>query len=120
MTTLVRFAGVGTAAAAAYVVLSWGLNRIGFELWFASLASYLAIIPLAYLSQRRLAFRSTSPHQSSFPKYVSAQTLGLALSAILAALTSVYVALSPFFAFVGVALIIAIINFLLLKFWAFE
>ncbi len=116
--TLVSFVGIGIAGAAAYVILATVLAVMGLAPWLASMLSYGALIPLVYIGQRTLTFRSEVAHRSSFPKYIASQVLGLGLSVTLPYLVANR--LPPVVAFATVALTIAVTNFFLLKWWAFR
>ena len=116
----VAFFGVGAAGAVGYVLLSTMLSAAGIEAWISSLSSYLGLIPIVYLAQRNLAFRIKTSHRSSFPKYIVTQILGLMLSAVLPYFFTGATSAPPFFVFIGVALVITTISFLLLNFWTFR
>ena len=118
--TTAAFLLVGASGALAYVLLSSLLEHYGLSPTLASVASYLICIPIVYLAQRKIAFRSDAPHRAALPKYVAAQLLGVALAAVLpGAMMAQFNAPAPL-AFAAVAATIAVTNFLLLRFWAFS
>ncbi len=119
MRTLAKFVGVGAAGAGVYIVLSSILHVFGLEAWIASFVSYLVLIPTVYLAQRNFTFGSRASHLSSFPKYVATQILGLTLSAIVPFRLEESNAVPATASFVLVATIIALVNFILAKYWAF-
>jgi putative flippase GtrA len=114
---LVIFGAVGLGATAAYIVISSLLTDMGVVPWIASFLVYLCIIPLAYLGQRNLTFRSGDRHSSSLPKYIVTQSLGLALAALIPVLLSDII--SPVYCFILVSALVAGVSYLLLALWAF-
>jgi putative flippase GtrA len=120
MRFIATFLAVGAAGAGSYVVLSMLIHASGVEAWISSLVSYTALIPVVYLAQRRLTFQSKGSHLSSFPKYIATQLLGLALSGVLPYILVQKAGLPPLFVFAPVAIAIAFVNFVLLKFWTFS
>lgn len=119
METLLAFTGVVAAGPLGYVVLSGALAASGIQAWASSLTSYALMIPLVYLAQRNLTFRSQTRHRSLFPRYVATQFLGLTLSGLLPYFLVQGGRAGPFVAFVFVAILVATMNFALLKLWAF-
>jgi len=120
MRFIATFLAVGAAGAGSYVMLSMLIHACGVEAWISSVASYTVLIPVVYLAQRGLTFRSKGPHLSSFPKYVVTQLLGLALSGILPYVLVQNAGLPAAFVFAPVAIAISAVNFVLLKFWTFS
>ena len=114
------YVGIGTAGALSYVLLSSLLCYLKLPPWLASFASYVVLVPIVYGAQRGVAFQSDAPHRSAFPKYLSTQLLGIALSVLLPQFVSAYGNFPPPASFAGVAAAIAVTNFFFLKFWAFK
>jgi putative flippase GtrA len=119
MPMVARFIVIGATAAAAYVVLSSLLHVLGLQAWIASLVSYLFILPIAYLAQRNITFESSASHSSSFPKYAATQLVGLALSALVPYQLEQSSGVPATIAFGLAAIVIALVNFILVKYWAF-
>jgi putative flippase GtrA len=119
MRTMARFIIIGAAGAGAYVVLSSILHVLGLPAWIASLASYLFLLPAVYLAQRNIAFESRASHLSSFPKYVAIQTVGLTLSAVVPYQLAQSNQVPATVVFGLAAIVIALVNFILVKYWAF-
>jgi putative flippase GtrA len=116
---VISFIVLGAAGAAAYVVLSSILHALGFPTWIASFSSYLTLVPVLYLAQRNITFESRSSHFSSFPKYVVTQIVGLMLSALVPYQVAHSTGDPAFRAFASVAIAVALVNFMLMKFWTF-
>lgn len=116
--TLAAFVGVGGAAALAYVVVASLFVAAGFTPWLVSVLCYAAFVPVVYLTQKRLAFRSSAPHAAAFPRYAATQMLGVALAAALPYATAA--AVPPAAGFLAVAVLVAAANFVLLRWWAFR
>lgn len=119
MQTMARFIIVGAAGAGAYVILSSVLHVLGLPAWIASLASYLFLLPTVYLAQRNITFESSGSHLSSFPKYVAIQIVGLTLSAVVPYQLEQSNQVPATLAFGLAAIVIALVNFVLVKYWAF-
>lgn len=119
MRIVLCFIGVGAAGAGAYVALSSVLHALGLSAWVASSVSYLVLIPIVYLVQRNMTFESRASHLSSFPKYVMTQIMGLTLSALVPHQLEQAGGVPPISAFALVAITIALVNFVLAKYWTF-
>jgi putative flippase GtrA len=118
--TLLSFVSVGGSSATAYIIASTILTHLGVSPWLASVGCYAALIPAAYFGQRWFTFQATTPHASSFPRYVIVQLIGLALAAILPRAFADTVKENPLTIFIAIALLIAATNFVLLRWWAFQ
>ena len=77
------FLVIGAGSSAIYIVLSSVLHYFSIPAWQASVVSFSICIPLAYIAQKTLAFRSNSPHKRAFPRYIAVQAIGLCLSALM-------------------------------------
>jgi putative flippase GtrA len=120
MRMLASFVSVGAAGAIAYILLSSFLVTLGAQAWIASVLCYAALIPVVYVGQRSLTFRSKAAVSSSFLKYAATQLFGLGLSAALPYVIERNTNWSPTTAFFYVAVLTVFVNFMLLKFWAFR
>ena len=119
MPTVARFIVIGATGSGAYVVLSSLLHFLSLQAWIASLVSYLFLIPTVYLAQRNITFESRASHSSSFPKYVACQMVGSALSALVPYQLEQSSGVPAPIAFGLAAIVIALVNFILVKYWAF-
>lgn len=116
--TVATFISIGTAAAVAYIFLSYFLTQTGLKPWIASVASYAVFVPIVYNAQKILTFQSNATHGESFPRYVITQAAALLLSAALPYLffqIQIPVELS----FIAVAVLATLVNFLLQNYWVF-
>lgn len=120
MRTTAAYLSVGASAALTYVLLSSLLTHYGVTPAVASVASYLICLPIGYLAQRTLTFKSDAPHRSALPRYMAAQLFGIVLAAILPDAMMARLDAPPPVAFAAVAGMIAVTNFLMLRFWAFS
>jgi len=116
--TLASFVVVGGLGALAYVLISTLLAGMGVTPWLASGMSYLVLIPVIYVFQRNLTFRSDRTHGTAFPRYLASQAVGFALAVTLPLLVK-EAGMQPVVAFSIVALAVAATNFVLLRLWAF-
>lgn len=116
----VRFLIVGGMAALGYIVVATVLETLAaFPAWAASVLGYASMIGPAYMGHRLFAFRATTEHKQSFPRYLSVQILCLVLSGVFAGLLSGMTALYPAIIYVAVAAILAVVSFVLTRLWVF-
>lgn len=111
---------VGGISAACYVCLGVFFSRVLGARPSVALAGALGVMLLPnYTAQRTFTFRSQRNHGEALPRYLATQLVsnlfGMALSELLASQVAVW----PWITFSFVALMIAVINFVLLKFWTF-
>lgn len=111
---LTTFIGVGVFGAVGYVILSLLLDLIIWEMWLASLLSYVTMIPIVYAAQRHLTFRSATPIRESAPKYIVTQMFGLLLAAALPYARSAS-GLTSYLMFLMVAFGVAVFSFVFLN-----
>jgi putative flippase GtrA len=117
---LVAYTVVGGTGALAYAAIATTLTMMGGTVWIVSTVCYALFIPVMYLAQRGWTFGSQNSHISSFPKYVVTQAFGLAIAAIVPHALVNGLGISAPIAYLFVLGIIAIGNFVVLKFWAFR
>ncbi len=84
------------------------------------IATLIVLVPPVYLAQRRVTFRSARAHAAAFPRYVATQLAGNAVAVVLSEVFATAVLARPWIAFAAVALVVAVVNFALLKLWAFR
>jgi putative flippase GtrA len=111
---------VGVAGAVAYVILSSILTLTIGVPYDASILSYIILIPIVYLAQRAFSFQSSTPHRNAFPKYVVTQLIGLSISGVLPYWFRDAAVKMPIIVFGLVVIVVAMSNFILLRFWAFR
>jgi putative flippase GtrA len=116
----VRFVIVGGTAAAGYIAVATVLETLAaFPHWAASMLAYASMIGPAYMGHRLFAFRATTEHAQSFPRYLSVQLLCLVLSGVFASIIGGMIALNPIVLYFVVAAILAVISFVLTRLWVF-
>jgi putative flippase GtrA len=95
------------------------LHAAGLQAWVASFVAYLICTPIGYLGQRHITFQSRATYLQSFVKYAGIQALGLMLSAVLPYLLPLYTEAPAIVGFLLVSIVLASLNFTLMKFWAY-
>jgi len=116
---LARFIIVGGIGSTAYVALSEIAHLLGAPASLASFFIYAALIPPAYLTQRRWSFQSRANHRNAFPRYMVGQGIGLMLSLGIPYLFVQVLGWNSLFAFWCVVACVAVINYSVQRFWAF-
>lgn len=118
----VAFLVVGGGAALAYVLLSSVIVslRTGVADWIVSSACYAAMVVPVYLAHRGISFRSQTAHRVALPRYVTVQAIGLSLAAAVSYATFNVLHLPAVAASSVVVVLVSIMNFLLLRLWAFR
>jgi len=76
----VAFLAVGGSALLGYVLVAEALHRAGLAPTPASMLAYPICVPLAYLGQRYITFRSTRGHATALTRYVATQGVGLGVA----------------------------------------
>jgi putative flippase GtrA len=109
---VVRFAGIGLAAAALdYVILS-GFIGLGFDAYVARLASIIPVVTATWLANRHLTFRSQSPPSwDEFVRYFGISAAGIAINYVLYWL-GLFIGLPVWAAFVVGTATAAVFNFI--------
>lgn len=117
---LVLFLLVGGTSAALYALLGVFLTT-GLHLRpsLAVLLAVAVILPPTYAVQRSLTFRSQRPHRSAFLRYVLTQAISNAAAILCAEVFTATFIDQPWLAFVMIAILVACMNFVLLKMWTF-
>ena len=118
---LVAFVLVGGAGALGFVVLSSLAMNVGGNAprWLVSTLCYAFLIVPVYLLHRRFTFRSEAPHLHALPRYVGVQVLGLALALLFSYVAYHLVAVPTPAAALLVIGLTSVVNFVVLKVWAF-
>jgi len=117
-----RFGVVGGAAALLFVAVATLLRELGGLAYeAASLLSYLACIPVAFLAQRRFAFRSSVPLASGLVRYALVQALMAAITALVSGLLGRLGAGWPSWTVFAVAAVVnAVCSFALMRWLVFR
>ncbi len=114
------FLAVGGSSAAAYTALGVAFTAgLGLRPSFAVLLALAIVMPPTYLVQRALTFRSQRAHRSALSRYVATQAISNGVAALGAEVFADAVRARPWLAFIAIAILVAGLNYSLLKFWTF-
>jgi putative flippase GtrA len=117
---IVVFGAVGLASALAFGICVDLLVTHGvLSRSIASAVCYAALVPLAYVGQRTLAFQSSTAVRVSFQKYVALQAVGFLLTQVMTAVIVARGAQSSIGLWFLVAALAAAGNYFVLKLWVF-
>ena len=105
---------VGGSSAAAYTALG-----VLFTSGLGVLLALATVMPPTYLLQRALTFRSHRTHRSAFTRYLATQAISNGVAMLGAELFAATIRAAPWVAFIAIAVLVACLNYTLLKFWAF-
>jgi putative flippase GtrA len=116
-----RFLAVGSACAALYFGICFFL-RAGFDwsAFSATITAYAACFGLGYLGQKKLAFRSTSRHTRSLPRYAALHTAGAYLTAVSVDGISRMSSLPPVYMAVLATGVAGVASFFISYYWVFR
>ncbi len=117
---LVLFLLVGGTGAVLYTAINVTLTKLGVRPSLSIALTLSLLIPPVYYFQHRLTFRSGRNHWSAFPRYVGAQLFGNIIAMLAAELFPAPIKLYPVQAFILISIIVAALNYGILKFWAFR
>ena len=114
-----RFVAAGSFAAAIYFVLMLTFLHLGAHSAVAALLAHFLAFFVGYTVQKRFAFRSSSTHSRSLPRYALLQ-LSCAGSAVLAAtVSSAIVAASPMTVAAVTTVVLSGVSYVLSSRWVF-
>lgn len=112
---------VGGTSAAAYTVLGVFFTAgIGLRPSLAVLLALAIVMPPTYLLQRALTFQSRRAHRSAFLRYLATQAISNGVAVLGAELFAQAIRARPWIAFAAITLLVAMLNYTLLKTWAFS
>ncbi len=117
---LVLFLIIGGTGAIAYAGLNYMFTKSGIRPSMSIALTLAVLIPPVYYLQHRLTFRSGRNHLSAFPRYVGTQLFGNIIAMAFAEAFPGPIQANPLPAFILMAVIVAVINYGILKFWAFS
>lgn len=117
---LFLFGVIGGAGAVAYTALNIGFTSVGIRPSVSIALTLALLMPPVYYLQHRLTFRSGRSHLSAFPRYAGTQIFGNVLAMIATELVPGPVKANPIPAWIVIAVVVAAINYGILKFWAFR
>jgi putative flippase GtrA len=108
---------VGGLGAVSYVILASFLAIATQKGWLAGAVAYFLLMPVIYMGHHRFTFLAKASHQTSLLRYLTLQFVGFNFSWLLPLFALAYVP-APV-AFTSVSVTTAIVNFFLMKRWAF-
>jgi putative flippase GtrA len=117
---IVLFLVVGGTSALLYTALNVLFTKAGLRPSLSILLTLAILIPPTYLAQRRFTFRSDRDHWAAFPRYAGTQVFGNALALLVAEIFPTPIRSHPLAAFILIAIMVAVTNYGMLKFWAFR
>jgi putative flippase GtrA len=117
---LILFLIIGGTGAIAYTALNYMFTKSGIRPSLSIALTLVLLIPPVYVLQHRLTFRSGRNHLSAFPRYVGAQLFGNIIAMAVAEAVPEPIKANPLPAFILISMIVAAINYGILKFWAFS
>ncbi len=117
---LMLFLVIGGTGAIAYTGLNYMFTKAGLRPSLSIALTLVVLIPPVYYLQHRLTFRSGRNHLSAFPRYAGAQLFGNVIAMGIAEIVPGPIRANPLTAYILIAMIVAAINYGILKFWAFS
>ena len=117
---LVLFLLVGGTGSILYTALNVIFTTSGIRPSLSIAITLILLVPPVYYLQHRLTFRSGRNHLSAFPRYAGAQLFGNVIAMGIAELFPTAIKTYPIVAFILIAAIVAVLNYGILKFWAFR
>lgn len=117
---LIMFLVIGGSGAVAYTALNVFFTKSGISPSLSIAITIALLIPPVYVLQHRLTFRSGRNHLSAFPRYVGTQLFGNLIAIAVAYAFPAPIKANPIAAFILISVIVAAINYGILKFWAFS
>ncbi len=118
---LLAFLLVGAGGALCYVLLSTSLMALGlpWPRWVTGAASYAVLVVPVYLMHRRFSFQSDTAHRVALPRYMAVQMMAVGLAALFSWLFYSVFGVPSLYGSVLVIVLIAAVNFMVLRLWAF-
>ena len=118
-TQLWRFALVGVAVAALYVLLYLGFLGAGLVQPLANAAAFLLAVSFQYVAQARFTFAAPLNDGTQIVRFVAMISAGLVTSALITGWIGPAFALPDWAAAVAVTVILPVQNFILMSRWVF-
>jgi len=115
-----KFVLVGGAAAVAYFVLAFLLERIGTSAVMASLSAYAALMPISYLGHRKHTFCSKGRSIFEIPKFIVVSLVGLASGALVPHLIVGVLGMPAWIGFIAVCVVAPLGSYAALRLWVFR
>lgn len=119
--SVLGFVSVGALAACVHYVIALLTHRWGLQPAEANWIGFLCAFPVSYLGHRHWSFRGTqASHFTAFFKFLAVALIGFLGNQLLLKLTLTLTSLPFWFSLGVVMVIIAMITWLLSRFWAFH
>lgn len=119
--SVLGFVSVGALAAGVHYVIALLTHHLGLQPAEANWVGFLCAFPVSYLGHRHWSFRGTqATHLAAFFKFLAVALIGFLGNQLLLKLALTFTSL-PFWFLLGVVMVmIAIMTWLLSRFWAFH
>lgn len=117
--TLARFVAAGVLTNIVYAIVLLSVRLTNADWWLAATSAYLVSLVVNYGLQRNFTFRSVDSHAASGLKYVVAQSLCLAINALVVELVAGRLGWHPLIAQGCSVLSTLAISYLLMSRWVF-
>jgi len=114
----ISFLLVGASASGCYILIALALSWAGLTPAVASGMAYLLCIPLAYISQRQITFRSSRRHNVALFRYVATQGLGLIIATATVLFASA-AGIPSILAFAAADVLASVQTYVLQKHWVY-
>lgn len=112
---------VGIGLMVVYLGLSFGLRYLsGMPAQFASPTAFVICIPIAYLAQSTLVFRSPWLNARQALRFTLAMAVGFAISSAAVPLLSWMLGLPEPVSLLSVSALVPLANFVVFRFWVFD
>lgn len=116
-----RFAGVGVMSGVIYAAVTAALvTGLGAAPTPASVAGYLAAVPLNFVGHRSFSFRSRGRWSLDALRFVAAQALNIAVTAGSMHAATVWFGSAYWWGMVAAVILVPIANFAFMNLWVFR
>lgn len=116
----VVFLIVGGFCATCYIGLASGLHYLGVAPSVSSALAYALCLPLGYLGQRSITFRSSRRHGAAALSYFSVQAFAVLVVTAVTFVSVEVLTHPPIVAFLVAGMIAASASYLMQKYWVFR
>ena len=111
---------VGGFCASCYITLAWALHFFQLSPTASSAWAYALCLPLGYLGQRSITFRSERRHGAASLAYFSVQGIALLIVAAVTFVSAELLKHPPTVAFLLAGMAAALASYLMQKYWVFR
>lgn len=118
---LTAYGLVGTGLMVLYLCLSFGLHYLGaVTAYLAGPMAFVLCIPVAYLAQSVLVFRSPWLNGKQMLRFAVTMAVGFVVSASAVPVLSGGAGLPEFVSLLSVSALVPLANFIVFRFWVFD